>query len=609
MAHPPRRRRRGVIAAAILSLALVVSLAAIAPSLADAADASWSLLQTGKAHAKRGNHADAVRSISEAIAVAQRIEGKRKPTRKHAAFLSEARFWIGKCKLHLADAMGKPMASADAIARTKLLEDARAHLAFARRGFPANAGVQFHHGLVLLRLNRLAEAAVSFEAATRADPEYADAHVNLGGARFGLGQHRTAAASFDRALELDPTDIATWRNLGAARAKAQQFGPSVEAYTRVLALDPTDMVGPHAPALSVSLTLSPSPSHLHVESALRVAEHPRSDLAELTRSHHPSTLPSISPLFLSLSLPLSIPKYAPASGLQDSFTKRMHCRQQSCDWNGWDEDMAAVHDLARSASVHKRGFLNPFSMLALPAGPTIQRISAAARAHRLLLQSRREATLTPPAAEDVFAGASSSSENLAGKASKASKGKGFGRLSVAYVSPDMREHPVGILFERVAAAHNRHAIEVFAYALNPAKNATKPKGGFGEGKEKGDGEGEGGEEAGEAGDKGDKGKRGGGKGEGVSQRDRIAAASEHFVEAHGLTDGAVVASMRGVACCDVVVNLAGFTNSMRNGIFARDWDERAVPTNKNDGDRGEREGGEGGAGEASPSPVRVMFMG
>ena len=51
------------------------------------------------------------------------------------------------------------MASADAIARTKLLEDARAHLAFARRGFPANAGVQFHHGLVLLRLNRLAEAA------------------------------------------------------------------------------------------------------------------------------------------------------------------------------------------------------------------------------------------------------------------------------------------------------------------------------------------------------------------------------------------------------------------------------------------------------------------
>ncbi len=104
-----------------------------------------------------------------------------------------------------------------------------------------------------------------------------------------------------------------------------------------------------------------------------------------------------------------------------------------------------------------------------------------------------------------------------------------GRLRIGYLSSDFRDHAVAYLTTELIAAHDRAAVEVFAYAHRPAP--------------------------------------------GDPWRAAIHAAAEHVVELDGLDDHAAALRIARDRI-DVLVDLNGYTRHTRSGIVAR----RPAPT-------------------------------
>jgi predicted O-linked N-acetylglucosamine transferase (SPINDLY family) len=98
------------------------------------------------------------------------------------------------------------------------------------------------------------------------------------------------------------------------------------------------------------------------------------------------------------------------------------------------------------------------------------------------------------------------------------------RLRIAYVSPDLREHPVGHLMAGVFEAHDRMRFETIAISLGPD--------------------------------------------DGSRLRQRIARAFDRFVDARAMGSAQIAARMHAMEV-DIAVDLAGWTADSRMEVFAR----------------------------------------
>ncbi len=100
---------------------------------------------------------------------------------------------------------------------------------------------------------------------------------------------------------------------------------------------------------------------------------------------------------------------------------------------------------------------------------------------------------------------------------------GHARLRIAYVSPDLREHPVSHLMAGVFEGHDKSRFETWAISL--------------------------------------------GRDDGSRLRQRIHASFDHFIEAGGVPSQQIAQTMR-EAEIDVAIDLAGYTSDSRLDIFA-----------------------------------------
>lgn len=97
------------------------------------------------------------------------------------------------------------------------------------------------------------------------------------------------------------------------------------------------------------------------------------------------------------------------------------------------------------------------------------------------------------------------------------------RLRIGYVSADLRRHPVGYFLERVLGAHDRAAVEVFAYSNHPGEDDTTR---------------------------------------------RLRAMTDHWRPIAGLNDTAAEALVRDDRI-DILIDLSGHTAKGRLPLFAR----------------------------------------
>ncbi|CAO3402158.1 tetratricopeptide repeat protein [Azospirillum palustre] len=101
---------------------------------------------------------------------------------------------------------------------------------------PSHVGAHFNLGLVLAAQGRLAEAADQYAEAARLSPDLADAHLNLGAALQGLGRADDALASHTRAADLLPGDPRPWTNRAVSLRQLGRLDEAVEALRMASAL-------------------------------------------------------------------------------------------------------------------------------------------------------------------------------------------------------------------------------------------------------------------------------------------------------------------------------------------------------------------------------------
>jgi protein O-GlcNAc transferase len=95
-----------------------------------------------------------------------------------------------------------------------------------------------NRGVALAALERYEAAVGSYDQALAVNGDYADAHNNRGSALYRLQRYEEAIASYERAIALQPQFPVAYNNLGAALAELKCLDAAIAAYERAIAQSP-----------------------------------------------------------------------------------------------------------------------------------------------------------------------------------------------------------------------------------------------------------------------------------------------------------------------------------------------------------------------------------
>ncbi|MBR0668091.1 tetratricopeptide repeat protein [Roseomonas hellenica] len=337
-------------------------------------------------------------------------------------------------------------------------------------------------GRALLALGEAEKAITVAEAVLQADPRSADAWALRGSAQAKLGRVDGAAESFARAMQLRPDDALFPARLGNLLVTAQRFAEALPPLQRALHLRPDDV----AALVDAGMALSAQARWQEALALLdrAAALNPDDTVVRLNRAD----------AFLNLR------RFVEAAadcahvrrrhpGDADAAIGLLHAHQNLALWDG-------IEALAADA-IALGGALLPLSLLAATDDP-----AAALRAARDWVRKELQYVPAAPA--------------IATRRQP-------GPIRIAYVSPDLGDHPVGILIAGLIEAHDRTRFETIGVAIGPARSGVL--------------------------------------------HDRLRAGFGRFIDAEAMTDAALAARLRAEGI-DIAVDLAGFTAQARPRLFA-----------------------------------------
>lgn len=123
-------------------------------------------------------------------------------------------------------------------AQTRRAEEAAALLGRAVAARPSDARAHNNYGNALKDLKRFDSALTSYEQALKLNPEYAEAYSNRGLTLRELKRFEEALASFERALEIKPDYAEAHNNRGVTLHELKRFEDSLACYEYALKIKP-----------------------------------------------------------------------------------------------------------------------------------------------------------------------------------------------------------------------------------------------------------------------------------------------------------------------------------------------------------------------------------
>jgi protein O-GlcNAc transferase len=93
-------------------------------------------------------------------------------------------------------------------------------------------------GIVYFEQGNFSQAVESYEKVVELEPSFADAHYNLGNALKELGEIEKAIFSFRSALKINPNDVEVISNLGAALKDYGELDQAYYCYAKALEINP-----------------------------------------------------------------------------------------------------------------------------------------------------------------------------------------------------------------------------------------------------------------------------------------------------------------------------------------------------------------------------------
>lgn len=368
-------------------------------------------------------------------------------------------------------------------------------------------------------LGRYREAIIDFDKAIALNPKYAAAYCNKAKSLAALKSYDQALDAFDRALALEPNFAWAWSGRGNLLFDANRCDEASEAYDHALRLQPDlaeawlgrgnvfAKVHRHADAAAAydrALALKPELADAWLGHGNNFADVNRFDQAAAAFDKAIALRPDLAKAWAGRGAIFSIRKqfgdalaaYDKALAIDSDLTRavcgRVQAKQYMCDWTNFHLEVSHLQALIEAQTL----ISNPFVTLSLP-------ISAAEQ-----YECVRRYAVDQPRFPPRWRGERYTHD----------------RIRVAYVSSDLRDHPVGRQIVELFEQHDKSRFELTAISLGAAP--------------------------------------------GSETRSRIKAAFEHFVDAPAPDDREIADYIHRHEI-DIAVDLNGLTDGNRQNVFAQ----------------------------------------
>jgi predicted O-linked N-acetylglucosamine transferase (SPINDLY family) len=415
-------------------------------------------------------------------------------------------------------------------------------------------GVQLNRALALRDLGRPQEALAALDALIATTPGHALARSARGSIRAALGHPADALADFDAALAIDTTNAECHSNRANALMALRRFADAVDAFDHALTHRPADPASLHRRGVSLhaldretealasfeaaldaggdgpdlltnlATTLAVLGRHAEAGGYFRAAMAARPGDAEalfglanvfLALQNHEAALehfdaglaarPGFAPALHNRATTLiHLGQYSQAAtaltdllriapGTDYARGERLFARLFCCNWTEYETELAAI-----TASVMRGDrAASPFMALAHTASAEVQRRCAQTYTNDV-------APTVPP---------------VPGHPAKTD-----GKIHIAYLSRDLRNHAVSFLMAGVFERHDRTRFDVTAISFAPADDSPLGQ--------------------------------------------RVHNAFDRFIDVSAKTDTETAALMRDIGV-DIAIDLMGHTQGSRPGILAQ----------------------------------------
>jgi predicted O-linked N-acetylglucosamine transferase (SPINDLY family) len=414
---------------------------------------------------------------------------------------------------------------ANALCDLRRFDEALAGYDAALRLQPNNPRAITNRGMVLLELGRSEEALAAFQEGVHLEPESIEAHANLGSALLRLAEPRAALESYETVCRLAQKDARAWCGRGNALAALKRPDEAATSYTRALELEPDlpDALVNRAAALQ-SLRRA-SEALQDSDRALRL--NPQSVPALNNAGNALVSLERAEDALRYYDEALRLDPASPLTLYNRAIVLRQLQRLQ--------ESAQSFLDLLRIAPKHAYAlgyvFQLRMDLCDWSDHESLARQIVAALEERqevvnpmsmLLLDCARLQRVSA----EIFASSAVTGDGGSGLPVRSAAA--MDRIRVAYVSADFREHPVAYSLVGALERHDRARFEVIGLSLAPSKSGAFEQ--------------------------------------------RVRSAFDRFIDVSDRSDQAAADLLRQLQV-DVAVDLMGFTEGQRLGIFSR----RAAP--------------------------------
>jgi predicted O-linked N-acetylglucosamine transferase (SPINDLY family) len=340
--------------------------------------------------------------------------------------------------------------------------------------------------VALMSVQRFAEAERFIAKAVALHQSSDVSFYNYGLILKHLNQPRQALAQFDKALQLNPNISDTWNNRGTVLSALKRHGEAIADFGRAIALNP-HAAGPYLNRGKSYGKLKRNDEALaDFDKAISLDPNAaegwlgRGNVFNEQRRHDEAFAAYGKALTLNPNLP----------GVEGA---RLFSKMNLCDWRDYDAECAHL-----VASISDRLAADPFTLLSVPCSSQTQlRYARAFNAENYALPEQA-----------VWTG----------------KRHDRRRIRVAYLSGDLRDHPVAYLLAGVFEQHDRARFETIAMSFGPR-------------------------------DDGD-------------MRARLEQAFDRFIDVGERGDDEVAHMLRDLEI-DIAVDLMGYTAGASPGILAR----------------------------------------
>jgi protein O-GlcNAc transferase len=341
-------------------------------------------------------------------------------------------------------------------------------------------------GVIDYQRGKYGEAVQKIDAALEINPNAAIAHNSRGAALKELGHIEEALACYDKAIALKPNHVEALSNRGVVLHALKRFEEALAVCGQAIALKPDFAEAYYNRGNALSALK-------RFDEALANYDH-----AVALKPDYAEAFDCRGAMLMELKrLPEALASYDRAITLKPDLKylagDRLHVKMNLCDWTGFEEDCArTVAALASGIAA-----ASPFHLLATPIGP----------ADLLQCAKRLIAEEFPTSPLSLWRG-----ERYT-----------HGRIRVAYISADFREHPVSYLTAGLFEQHDRAQFEIFGIGHGP-------------------------DDPGET-------------------RSRLKRSFDRFIDVDRHSDQEVANLLRELEI-DIAVDLMGLTGNSRLGIFA-----------------------------------------